>query len=129
MLKFPSLKELDRVASQRVWLCAVPVDMRCGFDALSQVARECTGLEVMSGGLFVFIGKRRERLKVLYWDVDGYAFWYKRLEAGTLRLPRVPQGCRVVELSASEFAMLLEGIDLRSVKRRRRFVRPSQKSA
>jgi transposase len=113
MLRLPSLRELDGVMSQRVWLSVVPVDMRRGFDSLSALARERVGGGVMSGDLFLFIGKRRDRLKVLYWDADGYALWYKRLEAGTFRIPEYsPETCSV-ELKASELAMLLEGIDLR----------------
>jgi transposase len=60
---------------------------------------------------------------VLYWDHDGYALWYKRLEAGVFKLPRVADGARSVELRASELAMLLDGIDLRSVKRLPRYAK------
>jgi transposase len=126
MLRLPSLRELDGVMSQRVWLSVVPVDMRRGFDSLSGLARERVGGGVMSGDLFLFIGKRRDRLKVLYWDADGYALWYKRLEAGTFRIPEYSPETGSVELKASELAMLLEGIDLRSIKRRRRFSRQPQ---
>jgi transposase len=123
MLRMPSLRELDRSSPQRVWLCAEFADMRRGFDSLAQSVREGFGRDPMSGDLFLFVGKGRDRLKALYWDTDGYALWYKRLEEGRLRLPRLPQGALSVELKASELAMLLEGIDLRSVKRGRRFER------
>jgi len=71
--------------------------------------------------------RHRDRLKLLYWDADGFALWYKRLEEGTFRLPATASAGASVELRASELAMLLEGIDLSSIKRRRRFLHPSQK--
>jgi transposase len=76
------------------------------------------------GHLFAFRGRRGDRLKLLYWDRDGYALWYKRLEEGTFRLPKIddPEQ-RSVELRASELAMLLDGIDLRSVRRSKRYHR------
>ena len=124
MLRLPSLGELDRSLSDRVWLCTSPTDMRKGFDTLAVLVREALGGDPLSGQLFLFVGRRRDRLKLLYWDRDGYALWYKRLEAGTYRLPVVIDGASRVELTASELAMLLEGIDLRSIKRRKRFGRP-----
>jgi transposase len=98
--------------------------MRKGFDTLAVLVREALGGDPLSGQLFLFVGRRRDRLKLLYWDRDGYALWYKRLEAGTYRLPVAGDGAARVELTASELAMLLEGIDLRSIKRRKRFGRP-----
>ncbi|MCA9286666.1 MAG: IS66 family insertion sequence element accessory protein TnpB [Phycisphaerales bacterium] len=76
-----------------------------------------------SGSLFVFRSRRCDRLKVLYWDRDGYALWYNRLEEGTFRLPRVERDAAPVERRANELAMLLEGIDLRTLGRVRRFSR------
>ena len=67
-----------------------------------------------------FISRRRDRLKILYWDADGFALWYKRLEQGTFRTPRVSSSAAGVELKASELAMMLEGIDLKSIKRVKR---------
>jgi transposase len=67
--------------------------------------------------LFLFVGRNKDRLKILYWDGDGFALWYKRLEEGTFRLPKPSVSSPGVELKASELAMLLEGIDLRSLKR------------
>jgi len=122
-LRLPSLGDLDQSLSDRVWLCTSPTDMRKGFDTLAVLVREALGDDPLSGQLFLFVGRRRDRLKILYWDRDGYALWYKRLEAGTYRLPVAADDAARVELSASELAMLLEGIDLRSVKRRKRFRR------
>ncbi len=70
-----------------------------------------------AGHLFLFRSRGGDRLKALYWDRDGYALWYKRLEAGVFKLPRAGGDAKSVELRASELAMLLDGIDLRSVKR------------
>lgn len=123
MLKLPSLGELDHTLSVRVYLCTTTTDMRKGFDTLAALVREGLGHDPLSGHLFLFVGKRRDRIKVLYWDNDGFALWYKRLEKGTLRMPIAPQEATSIELKASELAMLLEGIDLRSVKRRKRFRR------
>ena len=121
MLRLPSLGELDRGLSMRVYLCAASCDMRKGFDSLALMVREFLGHDPLSGHLFLFVGRGRDRLKMLYWDRDGYALWYKRLEDGTFKLPRVEAGVPGVELKASELAMLLDGIDLRSVRRGKRF--------
>ena len=123
MLNLPSLGELDQGLRVRVFLCTSPTDMRKGFDTLATVVREGLGYDPLSGHLFLFVGRRRDRLKLLYWDRDGYALWYKRLEKGTFRLPVAKPDTASVELKASELAMLLEGIDLRSIKRRKRFQR------
>jgi transposase len=121
MLRLPSLGELDRGLSMRVYLCAAACDMRKGFDSLALMVREFLGHDPLSGHLFLFVGRGKDRIKMLYWDRDGYALWYKRLEDGTFKLPRVEPGVSGVELKASELAMLLDGIDLRSVKRGKRF--------
>lgn len=127
MLKPPSLVDLDRGMSGRIYLCTSTTDMRKGFDTLAAVVRDFLGQDPLSGHLFLFVGRARDRLKILYWDADGYALWYKRLEEGTFRLPRVPEGTAGVEIKASELAMMLEGIDLRSIKRGKRFVRRPKK--
>ena len=123
MIGLPSLTSLDGSTSARIWLASEPADMRCGFDRLAELARSVTGQEPLSGHLFLFRGRSGDRLKILYWDRDGYALWYKRLEEGTFKLPRIEAGAASVELRASELAMLLDGIDLRSVKRGKRYRR------
>lgn len=123
MLKLPSLGELDQGLSVRIYWCTSPVDMRKGFDSLAALVRESLGYDPLSGHLFLFVGRHRDRLKILYWDKDGFALWYKRLEEGTFRLPSPKQARASVELAASELAMLLAGIDLTSIKRRKRFKR------
>lgn len=122
MLKLPSLMDLDRDLRARIYLCTTPADMRKGFDSLAALVKDFLGQDPLSGHLFLFVGRARDRLKILYWDTDGFALWYKRLEEGTYRLPLARSGEVGVEIKASELAMLLEGIDLRSLKRRKRLV-------
>lgn len=124
MITLPTLWQLDQASAMRIWLCIAPADMRCGFDRLAELARSVTGQDPGAPGhLFLFRSRSGDRLKVLYWDRDGYALWYKRLEEGTFKLPRVDAAQASVELRASELAMLLDGIDLRSVKRVKRYTR------
>lgn len=125
MLKLPSLGELDRDVGVKIYLCTSPTDMRKGFDTLAALIRDFLGYDPLSGHLFLFVSRGKDRLKILYWDADGFALWYKRLEEGTFRLPRASAEATGVELKASELAMLLEGIDLRSIKRGKRFSVPS----
>jgi len=122
VIGLPSLAQLDRSAGSalggaRIWLAAAPADMRCGFDRLADLARLVTEQDPTSGHLFLFRSRGGDRLKALYWDRDGYALWYKRLEVGVFKFPRIVGDAKSVELRASELAMLLDGIDLRSVKR------------
>jgi transposase len=123
MIGLPSLSQLDQPSAVRIWLATQPADMRCGFDRLADLARSVTSQDPLGGHLFVFRGRCGDRLKVLYWDKDGYALWYKRLEEGTFKWPRVAEDQHSVELRPSELAMMLDGIDLRSVKRVKRYAR------
>lgn len=123
MISLPSLSQLDQAASVRIWLCTGPTDMRRGFDRLAEQARVVTQQDPLSGHLFLFRSRGGDRLKALYFDRDGYVLWYKRLEAGTFKLPKVRDGQTSVELRASELAMILDGIDLSSVKRVKRYHR------
>jgi transposase len=117
MLKLPTLKEMDRSMSGRMFLCAAAADMRKGFDSLAALVRDHLGHDPLCGDLFLFVGRGRDRLKILYWDADGFAIWYKRLEEGAFRLPAIAAGQKSVPIRASELAMLLEGIDLKSIRR------------
>ena len=109
-------------SSVRVFLCLTPVDMRRSFDGLAALAEQNVRESPLSGHLFVFRGKRGDRLKMLYWDRDGYALWYKRLEAGTFRFPADAADAK--EIAAADLALLLDGVDLASVKRQKRFSLP-----
>jgi transposase len=123
VIRLPTLGELDRAATTRIWLAIAPADMRCGFDRLAELAQAVTDQNPMDGHLFLFRGRGGDRLKILYWDRDGYALWYKRLEEGVFKLPRFDEKARSVELRASELAMLLDGIDLKSIRRVKRYSR------
>jgi transposase len=122
----PSLRAMDVASEVRIWLCTQRTDMRCGFDRLAQRAHQVTGQDPLSGHLFVFRNRTGDRLKILYWDRvsgDGFVLWYKRLEQGQFKLPRIAADQESVTLHASELAMLLDGIDLSSVKRSKRYSR------
>jgi transposase len=106
----------------RIFLCTRRADMRKGFDGLAQLVREFLGADPLSGHLFVFRNKRGDRLKLLYWDSDGLAIWYKRLEKGTFRFPAATSDG--LEIRAADLMMILDGVDLESVKRQRRYQRP-----
>lgn len=107
----------------RIFLCTRDADMRRGFDGLARMVREHLGADPLSGHLFVFRNKRGDRIKLLYWDSDGLAIWYKRLEEGTFRFPATMDGDGV-EIRAVDLTMLLDGVDLGSVKRHKRYRRP-----
>ncbi len=111
--------------SIRIFLCTEVADMRRGFDGLAAMTHEIVREDPMSGHLFVFRNRRRDRVKILYWDRDGYALWYKRLEKGTFKfpMPMRHRGAARVEVKASDLMMVLEGVDLMSVRRQRRYAR------
>ena len=113
---------LSVAPAARVLLCTLPTDMRRSFDTLAGMVRQHLGDDPLGGALFVFRSRRGDRVKVLYWDRDGYALWYKRLERGAFRFPEPAGGAAGVEVSASDLLMLPEGVDLKTVKRSERFV-------
>ena len=102
--------------------------MRCGFDRLAERVRAVIGEDPLTGHLFLFRSRRGDRLKILVWDRDGFVLWYKRLESGVFKLPRVAENQRSVELRASELAMLLDGIDMTKLKRVARYERVAKKN-
>jgi transposase len=111
----------------RVFLHAPSTDLRKGFDALSGLVTSVFGQDPTSGHLFLFVNRRHDRLKILYWDRDGLAIWYKRLETpGTFQLPAVPHDAKSVEMTTTQLSLILSGIDLRSAHQRKRYQRPTQ---
>lgn len=116
MLTFPS--------SVRLYLATAPTDLRKGFDGLSTLVASELGLSPLRGDLFIFLNRRATQVRILFWDRDGYCVLGKRLEQGTFRRVRAADGGAGVEIDAGEFAMLLEGIDARQVRRRKRYKRP-----
>lgn len=110
-------------ASVRVYLCLTACDMRKSFDSLHAVVREYLNLDPFAGHLFVFASRRRDRVKILYWDRDGFAMWSKRLEEGTYAVPFGDATERRREITAQELGALLSGIDLENAARRKRYRR------
>lgn len=109
-------------SSVRIYLASQPVDLRKGFFKLAAVARQVVKADPLSGHIFVFINRRKNRVKCLWWDRVGWTVLYKKLERGTFALPTEPLlGQTHIEVDAGELALMLEGIDLAGVKRRRRW--------
>ena len=114
---------LSLPANVRLYLCATPTDMRKSFDGLHTLLRQVFELDPLDGHLFLFVNRRRDRIKLLWWDRDGLAMWYKRLEMGTYQLPVVSDDAQGVEIDATQLALLLSGVDQQSAKRRKRYLR------
>jgi transposase len=110
--------------SVRIYLASQPVDMRRGHDGLVAVVRNQWKLDPYAGHLFVFVGRRIDRCKILFFDRGGFVLYYKRLERGRFRLPRIATDAVSITLDATELAMLLDGIDVAAVKRPRRWEPP-----
>lgn len=98
-----------------VYIATQAIDMRRSFDGLANIVSGQLGKDALSGSLFVFCNKRGDRVKILYWDRNGFAIWYKRLEQGVFRLPRVSG--KGFQVSIAELNLILEGIDLNHKKR------------
>ena len=101
-------------AGVQVFVALEPVDMRFGFERLSGLVRERIGYEARSGALFLFVGRRRETLKILFWDGSGMCLFYKRLDASTFSLPPAAEGATHVEIDDVVLEALLDGIELSS---------------
>ena len=108
---------LNLPTSVRVYLAAEPVDLRRGHDGLVAIVRTTWQLNPFDGHLFVFVGKRLDRIKILVWDRNGFVLYYKRLSQGRFKLPRIPAGVERVEMDATTLTMLLDGIDVKYVRR------------
>lgn len=108
----------------RIYMAAEPVDLRRGFDGLAAATRDVTRLDPMSGHVFGFLNRRKNRIKLLVWDRTGYLVVSKRLEVGTFSVSTTPApGHRHVEMDAGDLALMLEGVDLRGAARRTRWRR------
>ena len=112
-------------ASQRYFLYHQPVDMRKAFDGLCGVVQQGMGKDACCGDVYIFLGKRLDRMKLLVWEPSGFLLYYKRLEAGTFRLPSHAQ--QAISISYSELCLLVEGLDVEIKYRRKRFEKPMQK--
>jgi transposase len=112
-------------SSVRIYLATGPVDLRKSIDGLGGLA-STRGHDVFSGHLYVFVSRRGDRVKILTWDRGGFVLYYKRLERGRFRLPEIAPGAEEVELDATALSMLLDGIDVRRVKRPSKWAPPSR---
>jgi transposase len=112
--------------SVKIFLFAAPTDMRKGHDGLAALVVNNLRADLFSGHLFVFVSRRGDRVKILAWDRGGLALWYKRLEKGRFRVPRVEEGSRSVQMDSGELSMLLEGIDIGKVRRPKRWEPPEK---
>ena len=111
-------------ASVRIFIAAEPVDLRRGFDGLAAATRSVISQDPMSGHVFAFINRRRNRIKLLIWDRTGFLLLYKHLERGTFSIPHQPAvGHRHIEVDPGELGLMLEGVDLRGARRRLRWRR------
>ncbi len=110
MLSFPS--------AVKIYLCSEPADMRRSFDTLAMMVKNIIRQDPLSGHIFVFANRKCDRLKLLYWDRDGFALWYKRLEKGIFSLPKVDNSNLI---DHRQLSMILEGIDIRTARLKKRF--------
>lgn len=105
-----------------VYLYRQPTDMRKSFEGLSGIVSSALDANLLSGDVFVFLNKRRDRIKLMLWDRDGFWIFYKRLEKGTFQLPAIDSSMDAVELSYDMLWLMIAGIDSNFIKRRPRYV-------
>ncbi len=106
-----------------IFLCTQPTDLRKGFDGLSGIVRGAFGADPLDGSLFLFVNRRRDRIKILHFDGSGYWLYYKLLEAGTFEVIASEGTC--VQIDSTQLAMLLGGVSLVGARRRKRYHRAS----
>ncbi len=108
---------LSVAAHTKIFLATEPVDLRRGHDGLSALVKTRFSMDPLDGHLFVFIGRRRDRVKILFWDRGGFVLYYKRLAQGRFRMPMIPESADRIVLDGTELAMLLGGFDLAKTRR------------
>jgi transposase len=110
----------------RVFVYTEPTDMRRSFDRLAAMVEQFLGQDPFSGHLFVFVNRRADRMKILFWDRSGFGLFYKRLEQGTFHLPSAPG--EPLELNVTRLTLILEGLDLSEAVPQKRYRRKTMKS-
>ena len=110
-------------SAQRYYLSREPADMRKSYNGLSGLVRQGLGRDPLSGEVFIFLNRRRTMIKILVWDRSGFVIWSKRWERGTFELPHSTQAGSSVALRWEELVMILEGVSLGSVQRRKSYSR------
>ncbi|HYD51982.1 MAG TPA: IS66 family insertion sequence element accessory protein TnpB [Gemmatimonadaceae bacterium] len=112
--------------SVRILIGTTPIDMRKSIDGLTAIVQQELEEDAYSGHLFIFVSRRRDRVKILAWDKGGFVLVYKRLERGQFKLPHMDPSTMAVEIDATQLAMLLDGIDFGRVRRPDHWKPPSQ---
>lgn len=107
-------------ANTPIYLCTTPVDFRKGFDGLTGIVTASLGHRLTDGALFLFVNRRRDRIKALWWETGGLTLWYRRLEQGTVELPKPQDDQPRVTIDSVELAMWIAGVPLKSAKARRK---------
>jgi transposase len=115
--------------SATIYFCTKPTDMRKGFDGLLALIKDHLHQDPFAGGLYAFVNRRKDRLKLLAWEGDGLAIYYRRLEQGSYQCPAADGSKPSVVLSATDLSLILSGIDLKSVKRRKRYQQAKTREA
>ena len=113
------------IADLRIFVCTTPTKMTYSFDSLMGRAQKIFDQDPTSGHLFLFLNRRRDKMKILFWDHDGFCIWYKRLEAGTFQMLTTTNDQEGIEIEYSQLVQLLGGLDLKTGRRRRRYRRVS----
>ena len=113
---------MTNVSELRIFLCTTPTSMSFSFDRLMGIAERIFNQDPLSGHLFLFVNRYRDRIKILFWDRGGFCIWYKRLEKGVFEMPASDQAG--VELDYQQLSRLLDGLDLHSGRRRQRRYSP-----
>lgn len=113
----------------QIVLASEPIDLRRGHDGLVTLVRSLWKADPYSGTMFVFFGRRMDRVKVLFFSAGGFVVYYKRLERSRFTMPRVPEGASQIVLDAAALTMLLDGVDLRAVRRAPMWQPSARKSA
>jgi transposase len=103
-----------------IYLCTQPVDFRKGFDGLTGVVTSALGHNVTDGSLFLFVNRKQDRIKALWWETGGLTLWYRRLEQGTVELPKADGNQNHVTIDSVELAMWIAGVPLKSAQQRRK---------
>lgn len=115
-------------STQRYFFYRHPTDMRKSFNGLSGLVRSQLGGDPVSGDVFIFVNRRRDRVKLLVWDRTGYVIFYKHLQQGTFELPAFEAQAASCQMKWEELVLILEGVALQSVRRRKRFSWPPSKA-
>ena len=112
----------------RIFLYRLPTDMRKSFNGLVALTESALKQDPLSGSFFVFLNRRRDRIKILYWGQTGFCIWYQQLQKGTYQLPAadVLEELETIEVTRSQLSLILDGIDLSSARQRMRFQLPKE---